>query len=95
MTKDVTNQENRHNQKRSIPLSMMKTGQKTKLVSITAGRNLKSRLTAMGLVPGVEITVTNNSYSGPFVISVRGSGMMLGRGVAHEIMVLQDLLINI
>ena len=90
MTKDVTNQENRHNQKRLMSLSMMKNGQKTKLVSINAGQGLKGRLTAMGLIPGVEITVINNSYPGPFVISVKDCKMMLGKGMAHKIMVLQD-----
>jgi len=90
MTKEVTNQQNRHNQKRLVPLSMMKTGKKTKLVSISAGQGLKSRLTAMGLIPGVEITVVNNSHPGPFVISVKGCKMMLGRGMAHKIAVLQD-----
>ena len=77
-----------------MSLSMMKTGQKTKLVSINAGQGLKSRLTAMGLIPGVEITVVNNSHSGPFVIIARGSRMMVGRGVIRKLMVLQDLLIN-
>lgn len=88
MTNDVTNQENRHNPKRLMSLSTMKTGQKTRLVSINAGQGLRSRLTAMGLIPGVEITVVNNSRSGPFVISARGSRMILGRGVVHKLMVL-------
>jgi Fe2+ transport system protein FeoA len=42
----------------------------------------------MGLVPNVEITVVRNAHPGPFVISVRDSKMMLGRGVADKIMVL-------
>ena len=91
MTRDVTNQDNR-DEKQLISLSTMDAGQKTKLVRINAGKNLKGRLTAMGLIPGVEITVVNNSHSGPFVISVRGSKMMLGRGVVHKLLVSQDLL---
>jgi Fe2+ transport system protein FeoA len=91
----MTKQENRYNQEQLMPLSMMKTGQKTKLVSINAGQGLKSRLTAMGLIPGVEVIVVNNSHSGPFVISVRGSRMMLGRGVTHKLVVLQNSLNNI
>jgi Fe2+ transport system protein FeoA len=42
----------------------------------------------MGLLPNVEITVVNNTHPGPFVISVKDSKMMLGRGMAHKIMVL-------
>jgi ferrous iron transport protein A len=67
---------------------MVKAGEKVKLASIEAGRGLNSRLASMGLVPNVEITVVNNSRPGPFMISVKNSRMMLGRGVAHKIMVI-------
>ena len=73
--------------KQPRPLSTVKEGQKVRLVSVNAGRGLNSRLTAMGLVPDVEITVVNNSHPGPFVISVKDSKMMLGRGMAQKIMV--------
>ena len=69
------------------PLSVVKEGETVKLATINAGRGLKSRLTTMGLLPDVEITVINNSHPGPFVISVKNSRMMLGRGMAHKIMV--------
>jgi Fe2+ transport system protein FeoA len=70
------------------PLSNVKAGETVKLAGIEAGRGLKSRLASMGLVTNVEITVLNNSHPGPFVISVKNSKMMLGRGMAHKIMVL-------
>ncbi len=66
---------------------MVKPGETVKLADINAGQGLKSQLTAMGLVPDVEITVINNSHPGPFVISVKDSKMMLGRGMAHKIVV--------
>jgi Fe2+ transport system protein FeoA len=69
------------------PLSTIRAGQTVKLASIEAGRGLNSRLAAMGLLPNVEITVVNNGHPGPFVISVKGSKMMLGRGMADKIMV--------
>jgi len=74
--------------KQLIPLSMVKAGEKVRLVSVNAGQGLNRRLTTMGLVPNVEITVVNNSHPGPFVISVKDSKMMLGRGIAHKIMVM-------
>jgi Fe2+ transport system protein FeoA len=74
--------------KQPKPLSAVKAGQTVKLVSVNAGRGLNSRLVSMGLIPNVEITVVNNDHPGPFVISVRNSRMMLGRGVAHKIIVL-------
>ena len=74
--------------KQPRPLSMVRARETVKLVSINAGQGLNSRLTAMGLVPDVEITVVNNAHPGPFVISVKDSKMMLGRGMAHKIMVI-------
>ena len=75
-------------QKKVIPLSAIKSGETVKLTGVEAGRSLNSRLAAMGLLPNVEITVVRNSETGPFVISVKNSKMMLGREMAHKIMVL-------
>ncbi len=41
----------------------------------------------MGLVPGAEIEVLRNSLHGPFLISVKGSRIALGRGMAQDIVV--------
>ena len=74
--------------KQTRPLSKVQAGETVKLANIEAGRGLNSRLASMGLVPNVEITIVNNSHPGPFVISVKNSKIMLGRGMAHKIMVL-------
>lgn len=69
------------------PLSMVGVGEKVKVAKIQAGRDLNSRLAAMGLVPNTELTVVSNAHPGPFVVNVKGSKVMLGRGMAHNIMV--------
>ena len=74
-------------QKKAVHLSTIKSGQKVTLAGVEAGRGLNSRLAAMGLLPNVEIIVISNGHPGPFVISVKGSRMMLGRGMADKIMV--------
>lgn len=56
-----------------------------RLVGVNAGRGLQGRLAAMGLVPGVELEVVRSSFRGPFIVSVRGSRVILGRGMAHKI----------
>jgi Fe2+ transport system protein FeoA len=68
-------------------LSTVTDGQKVMLVSIDAGRGLKSRLASMGLLPNTEITVISNKHPGPFMISVKKTKMMLGRGMADKILV--------
>jgi Fe2+ transport system protein FeoA len=70
------------------PLSMVRAGETVKITTVHAGRGLKSRLASMGLLPNVEITVVRNGHPGPFVISVKDSKMMLGRGIADKVMVL-------
>ena len=67
---------------------MVRAGETVKLASINTGQDLKNRLTAMGLVPNVEITVVSSGHPGPFVINVKDFKMMLGRGMAHKIVVI-------
>ena len=70
-----------------MPLSLVQVGRKVRLISVDSGFGLRSRLTAMGLVPGVEIAVLKHSMHGPFIIEVKGSRIMLGRGMAQKIVV--------
>ncbi|MFC1738335.1 ferrous iron transport protein A [Planctomycetota bacterium] len=69
------------------PLSRVDQGQTVTIVSIEAGRGLKSRLASMGLLSNTVITIISNKQPGPFVINVKGAKMMLGRGMADKIMV--------
>lgn len=74
-------------EKTTRPLSSVSAGETVRLVRIDVGSGLNSRLTAMGLIPKVEIKVVKSGRPGPFVISVKGSKMVLGRGVVHKILV--------
>jgi ferrous iron transport protein A len=74
-------------QKPSRLLTTTKAGDIVHLVRIDAGRSLKSRLTAMGLVPDGELTVVSNGHPGPFLLMVKGTKVVLGRGAAHKITV--------
>ncbi|NLW71798.1 MAG: hypothetical protein GXY37_02775 [Chloroflexi bacterium] len=69
-----------------IPLSMTATGELVQLVNILGGEEIKRRLAALGLTPGIKLCVVQNA-GGPLLISVRDSRIALGRGVAHKIMV--------
>jgi len=75
-------------QKQLRPLSSVGPGQTVRLARIDAGQALRSRLTAMGLVPNVQITVVSSGQPGPLMVSVKSSRIMLGRGMAQKIMVL-------
>ncbi len=71
----------------AMSLAMVETGRRVRLIAVDAGRGLQARLAAMGLVPGVEIEVIRNTLRGPFMVAVKGSRVMLGRGMAHKIIV--------
>jgi len=70
-----------------MPLTMVKEGAKAILRSIEGGHQLRSRLAALGLLPGSELEVIQNSGHGPFVVSVKGSRVVIGRGMAARITV--------
>jgi ferrous iron transport protein A len=64
---------------------MASEGSMVQLASVRAGGRLAHRLAAMGLTPGVELLVVNNN--GPFIVEVKGCRLVLGRGMAHKIVV--------
>ena len=71
----------------SVALSSLADGARAHLTRVEAGHGLRSRLTAMGLRPGVEVRVVNNRGAGPFVVAVEGTRIVLGRGMAHKVYV--------
>jgi len=70
-----------------MPLAMASVGQKVTLAEVQGGRDLQHRLAEMGLTPGAQFAVVNKGNPGPFIISVKGSRLMLGRGTVHRVMV--------
>ncbi len=52
---------------------------------IHSGRNLKMRLYNMGLTPGVKVKILSSERNNAIVISVRGSRLVLGKGISEKI----------
>ena len=59
---------------------------RVRLLKINAGEGLAGRLSALGLTPGVELTVIQDA-GGPLLLSVRDSRLAVGRGLAQKIVV--------
>jgi Fe2+ transport system protein FeoA len=70
-----------------MSLSQLASGQKAKIVQINGGYGFRNRLIDMGLCPGREISVEQNTLRGPIVIKILNSKIMLGRGMADKIIV--------
>ncbi len=60
-------------------------GTTVRVVKIDAGRGLKQRLLALGLVPGANIYVVENRH-GPVRLWFNNSRIAIGRGVAAKIL---------
>ena len=69
-----------------IPLTHLPVGRPAQLVKIKGGREMTHRLVEMGLTPGVEIKVLQDS-GGPLLLAVRDSRIALGRGMAFRVRV--------
>ena len=66
----------------------LEVGMKGKILEIRGGRNVKQRLTDLGLTVGTEIILLDKSpFTGPILLLVRGSRLAIGRGIATKIIV--------
>ncbi len=70
-----------------MPLAMSLVGQSVSFVGLQGGgRGLSRRLAEMGLVPGERMEVLNRG-PGPFIVAVKGTRLLLGRGMADRVLV--------
>ncbi|MEM2282122.1 MAG: metal-dependent transcriptional regulator [Candidatus Hadarchaeales archaeon] len=86
-----TEGEKLHVPKRLLPLTALLEGEEGVVERLVGGRGLCERLSAMGLTPGTKVRVLRSSlFRGPLLISVRGTELALGRGVAEKILLRRD-----
>ena len=71
----------------SLTLAVAVQGRKYKIDRISEGHGLNSRLLSVGFLPGEVVSVINQSKWGPLTVSVKGSKIALGRGIARKIFV--------
>jgi ferrous iron transport protein A len=72
------------------PLTEIAAGATVYFDHIDAGRTAKARMLSMGLRKGIPFKLASRSKNGPFVISLKGNRMVLGRGVTDKIMVSEE-----
>ena len=64
-------------------------GEKVKVLRVSAGLHAKRRLANLGVIPGAFIVKKKSApWRGPVEIIVKGSDLVIGRGLAAKIMVL-------
>ena len=71
-----------------VALSELKEWQSGKIQFIRGGHTVLQRLLDMGLTPGTKITLIKAApFEGPIEVSVRGSKLAIGRGIASKVFV--------
>lgn len=72
----------------AIPVTKLKNGEKGKVLYIDGGHGATSRLHAMGVKEGKEITkVSGMFWRGPVTLRVGHTQLSVGHGMASKIMV--------
>lgn len=85
--KDMITKTNSQTAEVDQELSSIQAGQQVKLVRIHAGLALKERLAAMGLIPQGVFRVIRNDGRGQVIIEIKGTRIILGRGMSGKIRV--------
>ncbi len=66
-------------------------GEKLKVLRVDAGYHAKRRLANLGIIPGVIIIKRKAApFRGPIEIIVKGSLLVIGRGLAARIIVIPE-----
>lgn len=78
---------------RILPLSMINSGEKVKIVELSGGRHFIHRLISMGLHIGDIIEVISNDFQGPFLLRVKNTRIGIGHGLTHRILVKRKTII--
>ncbi|MBU0722355.1 FeoA domain-containing protein [Patescibacteria group bacterium] len=73
--------------KESISLIEVEKDKEIEIVSIEAGLQATKRLFDLGLTPRTKIKILRKTISGPIEIELRGSKLVLGRGLASKIFI--------
>ena len=70
-----------------LSLGAAESGRRLRVAGLAGGPALRTRLAALGLLPGTVVTILRRQGRGPLVLEVRGSRVALGRAVARHIQV--------
>ena len=71
-----------------MQLVELRSGEKAVIKRVEGGREARQRLMDMGLTEGTEVAVRKRApFRGPIEVSVRGSRLAIGYGLASKIAV--------
>ena len=69
-------------------LASVSTGRPFRVMEVRGGRELRTRLAALGVLPGVMLQVLlRGPLGGPVLVEVAGARLAIGRRMAHRVLV--------
>ncbi len=83
---ETTNNADSSAHRPTMPLAIVGIGEEVELAGIV-GRRLEHRLAEIGLLPGARFKIINKGQPGPFIILVKDTRLVLGRGMVHAVTV--------
>ena len=67
------------------------TGEEVKILRVEVGYNAKRRLACLGIIPGIKIKIKRIApFRGPVEVIVKGTSLVIGRGLATRIIVMKE-----
>ncbi len=69
----------------AIGLDELPTGGEAEIESLSGAGSIMSRLAALGFVPGSRVSMVQNRWRGPIIVSVIHTRVALGRNEAGSI----------
>lgn len=70
-----------------MPLGFLSIGHTGVVKDIIGGKNVRQRLTGMGLVRGATVNMVKNDNCGPLILALGEGRVVIGQGVAQKVMV--------
>ena len=72
----------------AMPLAMAATGETVECVEVEGGAGLRRHMADLRIMPGTRmLVVSGGNAPGPVVVKVGEGKLMIGRGMAHKILV--------
>ncbi len=75
---------------KAFPLTMASPGT-YEVADLRGGREFTGKLLSMGVQAGKRLELITTGGCGPLMVNVEGSRIALGRGIAHRILVRNEL----
>lgn len=72
----------------AMPLAMAATGETVECVEVAGGAGMRRHMADLRIMPGTRmLVVSGGNAPGPVVVKVGDGKLMIGRGMAHKVLV--------